>query len=209
MSKRKRIKSSILESNSEELRNSPERSRQEEKREISPEDRRKQAERNGRLYIWCVIGVSVALAVFIILRGIVTINEQLTGELDIYDVDITGVDDGTYEGSFSSAHMSAGVSVDIVSGRISAIQLDSYSGIDAQRARDVIERIAYYQTVTPPDESIGSEHSDRIVQRAVMDALSQAVALTAQSRASQALASQAAQQGDGTASASDASRPGQ
>ena len=200
MSKRKHIKSSILGSNSEELRKASASRPREEIREITPKERSERAAKNGRLYIWCVIGVSVLLAAFIIVRGVIAVNEQLTGELDIYDIDTTGVADGVYEGSFSTAHMSAVVSVEMSSGSISAIRLDSYSGIDAQRARTVCESIVLYHTVTPPDESIGTEHTDRIVQSAVMDAMSEAVQYTAQSRASQALQAASASGSDISAS---------
>ena len=186
MSKRSRIKNSILESNSEELRRSPEKAVLRDKNDITDEERKKRAQKNGRLYIWCVIGISLALAAFIIMRGIITINERLTSELVIYDTDISGVADGTYDGEFTSAHMSAQVSVEIASGKMTAIQLDSYTGIDARRAREVFDIIIRYQTLVPPDNSIGGEHTDKIIQRAVMEALSQAVDYTARSRVSEA-----------------------
>ena len=187
MSRRSGRTSSILGSNSEELRNSPAKPPRSDMRVITEEERRMKAARNGKLYIWCIIGISLALAAFIILRGVIAINEGLTSELVIYDTDISSVADGTYEGKFSSAHMSAQVSVDIYSGRMTSIQLDSYTGIDPQRAQTVFESIVKYQSVLSPDESIGREHTDKIVQRAVMEALSQAVEYTAESRASHAM----------------------
>lgn len=186
MSKRARKTSSILESNSEELRNAlkngedrgvVDRVRQADR--LSPEKR-------GKIYIWSIICISLALAAFIILRGVVVISEGLTGELVIYDTDISSVEDGTYEGKFTSAHMSAQVSVDIYSGQITAIQLDSYTGIDPQRARTVFDSIITNQSLLSPDDSIGGEYTDKIVERAVMEALEYAVEYSAESRASQA-----------------------
>lgn len=185
MSKKYRSHSSILDSNSEELRRGVSRAdgteaikdvSLRERPDISVKKPAKNTQKKGQTaYFLFVVGISVLLAVFIIFRGVLNINEGLTSELKVYETDLTGVADGVYTGKYSTAQMSAEVSVSIGSERISAIHLDKYAGIDPQRAQTVIDTIIRYQQLNAPDDSIGGEHTDKIIQRAVMDALSAAV----------------------------------
>ena len=153
----------LLEGNSEQLRRE---GAVPQKAEPSGDARRRQ-----NIYIWCVVGVSVVLAVFILLRMHMSFSEQLTLELVVNETDITYVDDGIYTASYESSHMSATVSVSIASGRIIDIELDSFTGIDNARAEVVFDSVIFYQMLNVPDEDIGTQPTDMIVLKAIENAL--------------------------------------
>jgi len=151
------------------LRTNSERMRQEGVPAKAPSQNRKQ--QNSRIYFWCVLGISVLLSVFILIRMNLTVNEQLSLQLTVNETDISAVADGTYSGEYTSSHMSAKVSVDIASGRMMDIRLDSFTGIDNVRAEEVFDRVLYYQMLNVPEDDIGSQPTDKIVLKAVEKAL--------------------------------------
>lgn len=165
---------SILDTNSEELRQQREETGRAEKvREWA--DRKTTKKKNG-LNFWFIVIASVVLAAIILLKGITTINQQLAFELAVGEVDITGVSDGVYSGTYDSGQLAATVDVAIQSGSIHAIRLSSFTGIDKARANEVFEKIVAAQKIDIKDDDVGTQYTDKVVQCAVYNALADAAA---------------------------------
>lgn len=128
-----------------------------------------------RIYIIAVVAVSVLLACMIIPRMLYSINESLLYELTINETNLADFTDGEYSGGFQSSHMSAVVTVTVVSGRIEGAALEAYSGISPTRAKEVFERVIYYQMLNIPEgdsAGIPSQPTDFVVLKAIEAALS-------------------------------------
>ena len=127
------------------------------------------------IYIGCIITLSVILAAVLAVKGFMTISEQLLFELPINETDITNAEDAVYSATYESSHMSATVSVSILSGEMVGITLDAYTGIDASRAQTVFDSVMYYQMLNVPDEDVGATPTDIILLKAIEKTLSGAV----------------------------------
>lgn len=129
------------------------------------------ADRKRRVYIWCVIAVSVILSAFLLTKMYMNISEQLVLGLQVSEVDISKVSDGVYTDSYESSHLSATVDVTIVSGRIADVELTAFTGIDNARAEFVCDRVVFYQLLNVPDDDVGTQPTDKIVLKAIENAL--------------------------------------
>lgn len=100
------------------------------------------------------------------------INEGLVEQdATVEDVDVSGISEKTFTGSYSSGHMYANVEVTVINGQYTDIRLTDYSGINPSRADKVIESIVRNQTITPDEGDIGEQFTDIIVQKAVYYAI--------------------------------------
>lgn len=166
---------SILDTNSDELRQQHEEtSRAERVREWA--DRKASKNKKSGLNFWFIVIASVVLAAIILLKGITTINQQLAFELAVGEVDIIGVSDGVYSGTYDSGQLAATVDVAIQSGGIHAIRLSSFTGIDKERANEVFEKIVAAQKINVKDGDVGTQYTDKVIQCAVYNALASAAA---------------------------------
>lgn len=153
-----RKKYALLESNSEDIKSAPVAARQ--RPVLDPQ-------KTKRIYIAAVVAVSVLLSIFICARLFKGISEQLVYELRIEETDLTGYEDGVYEGSYVSSHMAATVEVTIIDEKITSIVLTEYSSIDPARASEVFSAVIKYQMLNTPDEDIGTQVTDIIVLKAI------------------------------------------
>ena len=163
---------SLLESNSEDIRSGKIKIEKPAKRVDAAKERKK---KKRTVYIIAVLAVSILLACMIIPSMLFTINEMLVYELTINETDISDHDDGVYTAAYTSSHMSATVSVTIMSGRMTAITLDDFTGIDVSRANEIFERVIYYQMLNIPSEDsadVFSQSTDYIVLKAIEYAIS-------------------------------------
>ncbi len=116
--------------------------------------------------------VSILAAALLIPNIIYRMNEGLVEqEIIVEDIDISILSDDTYTGSYQSGHMSADVEVTIENGQYTSIILTKYSGINPSRAHKVIDSIIKYQTITPDNGDIGTQFTDKIVQKAIYYAI--------------------------------------
>ncbi len=116
--------------------------------------------------------VSVAAAALLIPGMIYRMNEKLVEqEMIVEDVDISGIAEKTFTGSYMSGQMSADVEVTVVNGQYTEILLTDYAGINPTRARQVADAIVRCQTITPNEGDIGTQYTDKIVQKAVYYAI--------------------------------------
>ena len=119
-------------------------------------------------WIIAVVAISALCAAFIIPKMIYRINEGLVEQdATVEDVDVSGISEKTFTGSYSSGHMYANVEVTIVNGQYTDIILTGYSGINPSRADKVIDAILRNQTLTPNEGDIGEQFTDIIVQKAI------------------------------------------
>lgn len=115
-----------------------------------------------------IIIISIIAAILIIPNAIYRMNEQLVEqEAVVENIDISYLDDGTFTGSYKSGHMSAEVEVTVENGQYTDITLTDYAGINPSRAQKVVNSILTNQTITPDDGDIGTQFTDKIVQKAV------------------------------------------
>lgn len=122
---------------------------------------------------WLIILlVSVAAAALLIPGMIYRMNQKLVEQdLIVEDLDVSGVADKTFTGSYMSGQMSADVEVTIVNGQYTEVLVTKTSGINPARARKVADAIVQYQTLTPTVGDIGTQYTDKIVQKAVYYAI--------------------------------------
>ncbi|MBQ6797250.1 MAG: hypothetical protein IJP10_04465 [Clostridia bacterium] len=125
------------------------------------------------VYIAIVVAVSIIITGLIISRAVLSINEQLVLELMVYEYDISDAPDGEYFGEYESNHLYACVGLLIQDGKIVYLELMDYYGIDADRAPKVFDAVVEYQMLNVPDEEIGTEPTDKIILKAIENALSQ------------------------------------
>lgn len=122
---------------------------------------------------WLIILlISVAASALLIPNMIYRMNEKLVEqEMIVEDVDISGIAEKTFTGSYMSGQMSADVEVTVINGQYTEIRLTDYAGINPTRARKVADAIVQYQTITPNEGDIGTQYTDKIVQKAVYYAI--------------------------------------
>ena len=122
---------------------------------------------------WLIILlVSVAAAALLIPGMIYRMNQKLVEQdLIVEDLDVSGIADKTFTGSYMSGQMSADVEVTIVNGQYTEVLVTKTSGINPARARKVADAIVQYQTLTPTVGDIGTQYTDKIVQKAVYYAI--------------------------------------
>lgn len=124
---------------------------------------------------WKIIAIfliSMLAAAFIIPKMIYRINEGLVEQdATVEDIDLSGISEKTFTGSYSSAHMYANVEVTVVNGQYTEIILTDYSGINPSRANKVIDSILRHQTLTPEEGDIGEQFTDIMVQKAIYYAI--------------------------------------
>ncbi|MDD6395976.1 MAG: hypothetical protein ACI4IJ_06230 [Acutalibacteraceae bacterium] len=119
-----------------------------------------------------IVAVSIIAAALIIPNAIYRMNENLVEqEIVVEDIDISSLSDDIYTGSYQSGHMSADVEVTIENGMYSSIVLTDYAGINPSRANKVINAIIEQQTITPNQGDIGTQFTDKIVQKAIYYAI--------------------------------------
>ncbi len=122
--------------------------------------------------ILLILAASALAAAFLIPMMVYRINEGLVEQdATVEDVDVSGVSEKTFTGSYSSGHMYADVEVTVVNGQYTDIQLTGYSGINPSRAAQVIDAIIRHQTLTPDEGDIGEQFTDIIVQKAIYYAI--------------------------------------
>lgn len=162
---------SILDSTSEDIRSGKIKvDKKPEKKKIENKDKKKRR----LIYIVSVIAVSILLSCVILPRMLYAVNEMLVHELRIEETDITDFQDGVYTAKYVNSHMSATVSVTIISGKMTSITLDEFAGIDPSRANEIFERVIYYQMLNiPPEDTaeILTQTTDYIVLKAIECAL--------------------------------------
>lgn len=115
-----------------------------------------------------VVLISVVLSALLIPNMIYRMNEKLVEQdMIVEDIDVSYITEKTLTGSYSTAHMSAAVEVTVINGQYTEITLTDFSGINPSRAQYVADAIVKYQTLTPEDGDIGTQFTDKIVQKAV------------------------------------------
>lgn len=157
MSEKKRY--SLLESNSE---TAPAQSAVQKRTETESSKKA-----SKKLYIIFVVAISVLLSIFICAKLFKGFSEQLVYELRIEETDLTGYEDGIYEGTYVSSHLAAVVQVTIIEEKITSIVLTQYSNIDPARASVVFDAVIKYQMLNTPDDDIGTQITDIIVLKAI------------------------------------------
>lgn len=125
------------------------------------------------IYFVVIIVISIALTALIVSRAVLSINEQLVLELTVNEHDISYAPDGEYFGEYESNHLYACVGLLIEDGKIVYMELMDYYGIDADRVDAVFDAVIEYQMLNVPDEDIGTQPTDKIILKAVEDAIAQ------------------------------------
>ncbi len=170
-SKKHPAENSILTTNSEELR--PAGQVQAQKvRSVSASGEGERRKKQRSIYLICILAVSLILAGLLIFKASLTVNEQLTLQLTVNETDISDTPDAVYSGIYKSSHLSAAVNVAIEGGLMTDISLERYTGIDPVRANEVIDSVLIYQMLNVPDDDIGTQFTDKIVLKAIENALS-------------------------------------
>lgn len=162
---------SILDSTSEDIRSGKIKvDKKHEKKKTEDKEKKKRR----LIYIVSVVAVSILLSCIILPRMLFAVNEMLVHELRIDETDITDFQDGVYTAKYINSHMSATVSVTIISGKMTSISLDDFTGIDPARANEIFERVIYYQMLNIPPEDTAdvlTQTTDYIVLKAIECAL--------------------------------------
>lgn len=122
------------------------------------------------IYYAVVAALSLLLSFFAISAIVDRVNDGLVMELQTGEIDPMTTEDGTYTGSFSSGDMQAQVTVEVSTGYITDISLNSFSGIDTARAERVFTAVLAAQALDTGIEDVGSHPTDRILLKAIENA---------------------------------------
>lgn len=167
MKETKQEAKSLLDFNSEDVRSGAVKAavpRRENKTRRSTAD-------GKRLYFIIVTAVSVVLAAVVLIVASRCAGQGLVLEQEIGEVYLAGAESGEYSGSYEAAGMSAEVSVTVIEGKMTLIELTAFSGIDTSRAKPVFDAVRAAQSLHTDDEDVGTQPTDVILLKAIEDAL--------------------------------------
>ena len=129
----------------------------------------------GRLLL--IIGASVLLSLFIIPKLLSSVREDGEAVIQISAVDFSAVPDGTYSGDFEQAGLSVSLNVTFISGQMLGIAVQSEQGIPRERMDKVCNAVIDMQTLTIDDGDLGAQTCDRVLLKAMENAISGASGL--------------------------------
>jgi len=138
---------------------------------LPPDAIDKKSKRRKLIYFLIVAVASIVLSIVLISGMVGRLNNGLIMELQPGEIYPMQVEDGRYTGSFVSGEMAADVTVEISTGYISNISLNSFKGIDTARAQRVFSAVMVSQSLDTGLEDVGSDPSDKILLMAIEDAL--------------------------------------
>ncbi len=130
--------------------------------------------RRKRVILWMAIALVALLLIAGLMGGIYAWRFLAAADsLTVGDIDVSGVPDGTYEGSYSLFHVKAAVEVSVEDGRITAITLTD-SGKMAEETQqeiaDIFGAVVSSQTLQV-DLTSGASVSKKVSLKAVEEAL--------------------------------------
>ena len=125
-----------------------------------------------------VIGMSIALVALVVIAALIGGIYawrflDAAKALNIEDVDVSQVPDGTYAGSYSLFHVKAAVEVSVEGGRITAIAFTDTGKIaeeTQQEIRDMFDEVVSSQSLQV-DVTSGASVSKKVSLKAVEEAL--------------------------------------
>ena len=126
--------------------------------------------RGKKILIGIVVLVLVLVVAFRVVVSKLESNLEALNSLTIEEVDLTNIEDGTYEGSYGSFPVSAIVEVTVRNHRITKIELVDHSNGQGQPAEVLPERVIESQSVKV-DAISGATYSSRVILKAIETAL--------------------------------------
>lgn len=128
---------------------------------------------NRALKILGIGVVGLALVVAVGRFGIHKMAGDMATQIELQEVDVTSVPDGTWPGEYRIDESSARVEVDVAGGAITDIRILEHQHVRGYAGEGVTGRIVDEQTVAV-DGMSGATLSSRVIQKAVEVALSDA-----------------------------------
>lgn len=116
-----------------------------------------------------IIGLIVLILGFA-LFFIIQKEQQLTTEIHIDDIDISTLEDGTYNGQYNTNMVHVEVSVIIESGEINTIELLKHDNGKGTPAEAIINNIVHQNTLNV-DTITGATTSSQVIRKAIEQAL--------------------------------------
>lgn len=129
-----------------------------------------------RILIMAVVLIAVAGVVLAAKTALNKMESNLEGllQLDIMDVDLTLIADGTYIGEYSALPVSAKVSVTIKDHRIASIELLEHNHGQGGGA-EVIPSIVVEKQTLQIDTITGATYSSKVILKAIENALQNSI----------------------------------
>jgi len=127
------------------------------------------------LIVLAVIAVLVIAGAVAIPRLIAGIEKKLETvvQIEIADIDLSTVPDGTYQGSYEAMPVAAEVEVTVKDHSITAIELVKHSHGRGSAAEVIPDRVVAAQSLQV-DAVSGATHSSKVILLAIEDALKSA-----------------------------------
>lgn len=114
--------------------------------------------------------VVLAAAAGTIAYAVVNNNQEAVYAIELQDLDLSNVPDGTYAGKYSAFPVSAEVAVTVTDHRISAIDLVKHRNGQGSAAEIIPQMVVDAQTLTV-DTVSGATFSSKVILLAIRDAL--------------------------------------
>lgn len=126
-------------------------------------------------WIWMHRGAALIIGICLILHsmiGVASLNryKQLIEEINIENVDITQVADGSYIGDYDAGYVYARVKVNVKNGLITSVELLEHRTERGKPAEVITEKIVQNQQVKV-DAIAGATNSSKVIMKAVENAL--------------------------------------
>lgn len=122
--------------------------------------------------IWlavCIFVIGAVITVWILISNVQK-NLEALKTIEISDVDLSAVQDGAYEGSFSQFPISAKVRVTIKDHRIESIELLEHKHGKGGAAETIPDKVTEAQSLQV-DAVSGATGSSQVIKKAIQNAL--------------------------------------
>jgi uncharacterized protein with FMN-binding domain len=131
--------------------------------------------KNWLIVFLVVLGILTCIVVAgIIGFSVVTQNLNNLVNVEIQDVDLDSVPDGTYSGNYETFPIIVNVEVTVTSGVITAIEIVKHQSGQGAPAEIIVDDVLTEQTLQV-DSIAGATYSSRVILLAISDALTNQV----------------------------------
>lgn len=96
--------------------------------------------------------------------------QQKIQDIDVTDVDLSEIDDGSYEGECDAGYIYAKVKVTVSDGRITTVDLLEHRNERGAAAESIIDAVTEQQKINV-DTVSGATNSSKVIKKAIEDAL--------------------------------------
>jgi uncharacterized protein with FMN-binding domain len=120
--------------------------------------------------VFKILAIVFLMFIIVIAATFFTIKSLKLPDVDVGDVDLRNINDGSYRGEYSAGHVKAVVKVQVKDNRIIDIMIEQHQNGLGKKAEKIIDEIISKQTLNV-DVISGATLSSNVIRKAVEEAL--------------------------------------